>query len=195
MLFRSIWAVPSAGIDPQTGQEIYIKQDGTYTYKYSANDMIPVGDAAPKYRGTFGFNGEFKGFGLSTTFSYLAGCKMYNSTLVDRVENVDIDYNVDRRLFEGRWTTPGQQSLYKKYDSDEMTRASTRFVQERKELTLSKGSAYYELPISIYKKMKMERLCLSFYMNDIVTFSSIKIERGLNYPFARSMSFSLSVTF
>ena len=189
-----IWAVPSAGIDPQSGNEIYIKKDGSYTYKYSANDMVAAGDATPKYRGTAGFTAEYNGFGLSATVSYLAGCQMYNSTLVDRVENADITYNVDRRLLQGRWTTPGQQTQYKKFNSSTRTRATTRFVQDRKELNLSSISAYYEFPSSIYQKLYMERLRLSFYINDIATFSSIKVERGLNYPFARTMSFSLNAT-
>ena len=192
---NTIWAVPSAGIDPQSGNEIYIKKDGSYTYKYSANDMVAAGDATPKYRGTAGFTAEYNGFGLSATVSYLAGCQMYNSTLVDRVENADITYNVDRRLLQGRWTTPGQQTQYKKFNSSTRTRATTRFVQDRKELNLSSISAYYEFPSSIYQKLYMERLRLSFYINDIATFSSIKVERGLNYPFARTMSFSLNATF
>lgn len=192
---NTIWAVPSAGIDPQSGNEIYIKKDGSYTYKYSANDMVAAGDATPKYRGTAGFTAEYNGFGLSATVSYLTGCQMYNSTLVDRVENADITYNVDRRLLQGRWTTPGQQTQYKKFNSSTRTRATTRFVQDRKELNLSSISAYYEFPSSIYQKLYMERLRLSFYINDIATFSSIKVERGLNYPFARTMSFSLNATF
>lgn len=192
---NTIWAVPSAGIDPQSGNEIYIKKDGTYTYEYSARDMVAAGDATPKYRGTAGFTAEYSGFGLSATVSYLAGCQMYNSTLVDRVENADITYNVDRRLLEGRWTTPGQQTRYKRFKSSTRTQATTRFVQDRKELNLSSISAYYEFPSSVYKKLYMERLRLSFYINDIATFSSIKVERGLNYPFARTMSFSLNATF
>ena len=191
---KTIWAVPSAGIDPQTGQEIYIKKDGTYTYTYSANDMVAAGNSDPKYRGTGGFTAEYKGIGLSATISYLAGCQMYNSTLVSRVENANIAYNVDRRLLIGRWTTPGQVTPYKKFNSETTTRATTRFVQDRRELSLSSISAYYEFPSSIYKKLSMQRLRLSFYLNDIATFSSIKIERGLNYPFARNMSFSLTAT-
>ena len=191
---KTIWAVPSAGIDPQTGQEIYIKKDGTYTYTYSANDMVAAGNSDPKYRGTGGFTAEYKGIGLSATISYLAGCQMYNSTLVSRVENANIAYNVDRRLLIGRWTTPGQVTPYKKFNSETTTRATTRFVQDRRELSLSSISAYYEFPSSIYRKLSMQRLRLSFYLNDIATFSSIKIERGLNYPFARNMSFSLTAT-
>ena len=78
--------------------------------------MVPAGDSSPKYRGTGGFTAEYKGIGISATLSYLAGCQFYNSTLVDRVENADIDYNVDRRLLEGRWTTYGQQTQYKKFE-------------------------------------------------------------------------------
>lgn len=195
MSMNTIWAVPSAGIDPQTGQEVYIKKDGSYTYVYSSNDMVPAGDSSPKYRGTGGFTAEYKGIGISATLSYLAGCQFYNSTLVDRVENADIDYNVDRRLLEGRWTTYGQQTQYKKFDSATTTRATTRFVQDRRKLSISAISAYYEFPRSIYQKLYMQRLRLAFNMNDITTFSSIKVERGLNYPFARTMSFSLTATF
>ena len=36
---------------------------GSYTYKYSANDMVAAGDATPKYRGTAGFTAEYNGFG------------------------------------------------------------------------------------------------------------------------------------
>lgn len=195
MSMSTIWAVPSAGIDPQTGQEVYIKKDGSYTYEYSANDMTPAGDSNPKYRGTGGFVAEYKGIGVNVTLNYLAGCQLYNSTLVDRVENVDINYNVDKRLLEGRWTTPGQSTQYKKFDSQIKTRATTRFVQERRELSISAVSAYYEFPRRIYQKLYMQRLRLAFNMNEIAQFSSIKIERGLDYPFARTMSFSLTSTF
>lgn len=192
---NTIWAMPSAGIDPQTGREIYIRKDGTLTYDYDATQLVPAGDATQKYRGTGGFTAEYKGIGLSATLSYLGGGDMYNYTLVDRVENADITYNVDRRILLGRWKEPGQVTRFKKFQSGETTRATTRFVQSRRELHLSSISAYYEFPESVYGKLGMERLRLAFYMNDIATFSSIKVERGLSYPFARNMSFSLTATF
>lgn len=192
---NTIWAVPSAGIDPQSGKEVYIKKDGTYTYKYDSSDMIAAGDATPKYRGTAGFTAEYKGIGLSATLTYLAGGQMYNATLVDRVENADIKYNVDRRVLLGRWQVPGQITSYKGYKASEVTRATTRFVQDRNELSISSISAYYELPESIYRKLYMKRLRAAVYLNDVATFSSIKVERGTSYPFARTLSFSLTGTF
>ncbi|MDI9603960.1 MAG: SusC/RagA family TonB-linked outer membrane protein [Bacteroidota bacterium] len=192
---NTIWAVPSAGIDPGTGHEVYLKKDGSKTYRYSAADLVAAGDSDPRYRGIVGFSGEYKGFGLSTTLSFLAGSQMYNYTLVSRVEDADIAWNVDRRVLLGRWQKPGQVTQFKKFQSDEVTRATTRFVQDRNELTISSISAYYEFPESIYKDLGMRRLRLSFYINDVATFSSIKVERGLTYPFARNMSLSLTGTF
>ena len=42
-----IWAVRSAGIDPATGQEIFIKKDGTYTFQYDKNDEVVVVSVCP----------------------------------------------------------------------------------------------------------------------------------------------------
>lgn len=196
---NTIWAVPSAGIDPMTGEEIYIKKDGSLTYTYDFNDMIACGVSDPKYRGTFGFTAEYKGIGLSATFSYLGGGQMYNSTLVSRVENVDAAYNVDRRVLLGRWNTPGQVTQFKRYNgvnnTPSYTRPTTRFVQDQNELNLASASVYYEFPKRIASAMHMQRLRVTFYMNDIFTVSSIKIERGLNYPFARYMSLAINATF
>ncbi len=192
---NTIWAVRSAGIDPQSGRELYIKKDGSYTYVYDSSDMVAAGDATPKYRGNAGFTAEYKGVGLTATFTYLAGGQLYNRTLVDRVEDADIRYNVDRRVLDGRWQKPGQITQYKKYSSETVTRATTRFVQNRNELTLSSVSAYYEFPKSVYSKLRMQRLRVAAYLNDVVTLSSIKVERGTSYPFARNFSLSLSATF
>ena len=45
------------------------------------------------------------------------------------------------------------------------------------------------------KKVALQRLKLSFYMNELLRLSSVDIERGTSYPFARNFSFSLQATF
>lgn len=205
MSMTAIWAVRSLGIDPMNGQEIYLKKDGTRTYVYDASDLEVVGDMNPKARGHFGFTTEYKGFGFTSTFRFLFGGQMYNQTLVDRVENIDVKMNVDKRVLSGRWQYPGQNAMFKRlgsfqYEGDplarqEMTRATSRFVQNRNELTWGAASIYYELPKSILDKWSIQRMRFSVYMNDILTISSIEAERGLNYPFARTISCSLTLTF
>ena len=70
-----------------------------------------------------------------------------------------------------------------------------RFVQDNDELTFSSLSLYYEFNPRLISKIRLKRLKLAFYMNNIATLSSIRIERGTTYPFARSMSFQLTGTF
>lgn len=48
-----IYAVRSAGIDPATGQEIFIDRNGEYTFRYDADDEVVVGNTQPKLQGTW----------------------------------------------------------------------------------------------------------------------------------------------
>lgn len=208
MSMNAIWAVRSLGIDPSTGNEIYLDRFGNTTYNWDAKDMVVVGDSNPKYRGNFGLSAEHSGIGLNLTFRYLGGGQMYNQTLVDKVENVDMNYNVDRRVLTGRWQTPGQNALFKRlgtYTVDtgegsvvshaEKTRATSRFVQDRNELDIAAVNVYYDFSSDLLKHLGMERLKLSLNMNEVANFSTIRIERGTSYPFARTLSFSALATF
>ena len=208
MSMDAIWAVPSLGIDPATGNEIYQDRNGNTTYNWNAADMIVAGNAAPKYQGIFGFNAEVHNFGFGVTGRYLAGGQLYNQTLVDRVENIDMNFNVDKRVLNGRWLAPGQHVQFKRLGEysrpiegsnsvepmDEKTRATTRFVQDRNEVTIGAINVYYDFT-DLISNWKIQRLRASFNMNEVATFSSIRLERGLQYPFARTLSFSLSATF
>lgn len=206
MSMNAIWAVPSLGIDPANGREIYVGRNGLSTYTYDPKDQVVCGNNLPKISGNFGTSVEYEGWGLNLVFRYQYGAKLYNTTLLDRVENVDMNYNVDRRVMTGRWQKPGDivpyKSLARVWVTEdqaykmEKTQPTTRFVQERNELDLSSVNFSYDFyRFSFLKKANMERLKLTFYMNDVVKFSSIKVERGTSYPFARSFNFSLQAVF
>lgn len=207
---NDIWAVPSMGIDPATGNEIYVKRDGSTTYEYDPGDMVAVGNSEPDYRGNFGVNGEYKGFGLSVIARFKGGGQMYNQTLVNKVENVDIRYNVDRRVLTGRWKEPGDQAQFKRlglyYQDDpdgdnsntdfrRRTRPTSRFVQDLNQLDIAAISLYYHFSPRLLEPIGVRRLRIGANMNDVATISSVRIERGRQYPFARRVSFSLSATF
>ena len=209
MHMNTIWAVPSLGIDPSDGFEVYLDKEGRKTKKWLASNMVEAGVNDSKYNGTFGLNGEYKGLGLSVTFRFMGGGQLYNKTLVDKVENVDLRNNVDRRVYSGRWKEAGQMTqfrrIYNDYehyplyfealDEGSYTRATTRFVQDNNELNLSAISLYYELPRKCLKPIGFERLRIQANMNDVYKWSTIEIERGTDYPFARTLSLSLSATF
>lgn len=75
--------------------------------------MVICGDELPDFSGNFGFNYTWKGLSLNCVFRYQFGGQMYNQTLVDLVENADLNYNVDKRVYDGRWRNPGDIKPYK----------------------------------------------------------------------------------
>lgn len=211
---NTIFAVPSLGIDPAIGLEMYRKLDGSSTYIWRDTDRVPCGVSVPLYRGTVGITGEYKGFGISVTGRYLGGGQLYNKTLVDMVENADITQNFDRRVLTERWNHVGHQAFFKRYRSrtpydlrngiywyskdgwqQNPTQATSRFVQDQKEFDISSISVYYDFKREWISKIGFERLRLTVLMNEVAKISSIEIERGTTYPFSRTLTFQLSATF
>jgi len=192
----AIWAVPSYGIDPSSGRELFIKPDGNRTYTWNSDYLSVCGDSEPTMQGNLGFNFDYKGFSLNLNASYRFGGQLYNQTLVDKVENADLYYNVDRRIFENRWLNPGDVTLYKDIKSTEITRATSRFIEDDNYLGISSLNVSYELnKLKKFNLKGVDRLKLSFDMADFAKLSSVRIERGTSYPFARTFSFSLQLMF
>jgi TonB-linked SusC/RagA family outer membrane protein len=192
----SIWAVKSLGIDPQNGKEILMKRDGTVTYDYDTADQVVCGDTQPKYNGNFGFNGELNGWGFNVTANYRWGGQIYNSTLVERVENAQLQYNVDKRVLSDRWQKAGDMALYKAITDQSVTYPTSRFVQDYNLFTMASLTLYYDFRnCNFVKNSFIERLKVSAYTNDLFVISSVKTERGTSYPFARTFSLSAQITF
>ncbi|WP_276481789.1 SusC/RagA family TonB-linked outer membrane protein [Paraflavitalea pollutisoli] len=192
---NTIYAVRSLGIDPENGREVFLKKDGTYTYDWDVKDIVAVGDNTPFADGFFGASAQYKGFQVQVQFYTRFGGEDYNQTLVDRVENADPRYNVDRRVLAERWKQPGDIAKYKDISDIGSTRVSDRFVQRDNVLELRSVYASYDFNKSLVKRLGMNMLRASFTMNDVFRSSSMAIERGLDYPFARAFTLSLQTSF
>lgn len=197
----TIWAVRSMGIDPQTGREVFMTRDGQLTNVYSSADQVPVGDTEPKFQGTVSTVFTYKGFSLTLAGQYHWGGQVFNQTLIDKVENANLRQNADRRALYSRWQKAGDQVLFKAIDGDvykEDTKESSRFVMDDNEFAFSTINLSYRVDNRKFdwlKRVGISTATIGFYMEDICRFSSVKMERGIKYPFSRRMSMSLSVTF
>lgn len=193
---HSIWAVRSLGINSLDGKEIFLNRNGDMTSEWSAKDLVNCGSSDPLLNGNFGFSGEIHGIGMNFVATFYGGGYIYNNTLLQKVEGTNLSDNVDRRVFEGRWAKPGDVAPYKRnISAGSYTQATTRFVQKNNVLNLSSLSVYYEFPYALVSRLKMSRMRLTFYANDLYKFSSIEVERGTSYPYARNFSLSLTATF
>lgn len=193
-----IWAVRSAGIDPATGQDLFIKKDGSYTFSYDKDDEVVVGNTEPKLEGVIGTTFYYKGFSFGGYLRYRLGGQVFNNALYQKVENIDregIDYNQDKRALYNRWSAPGEEAQFKRISLFQKTESSSRFVMDENTLTGESFNVGYEFPQSVLKHMRLSALTVQANMNDIFRISSVKSERGIDYPFARTVSFSISATF
>ncbi len=191
----SLMVVESLGIDPRTGNEIFRKLNGDLTFEYDPRDKIIVGDLNPTWMGTFQTNLYYKGFNLYAILAYEYGSKIYNSTLAQKVEGSSPYYNADRRVLYDRWKTPGDITLYKRIDDTAPPYQTTRLVQDNNFLRLQTLSLSYDVPGNILEKVKVERAKLILSTSDLFRLSTVKIERGTSYPFARTFSLALNLTF
>lgn len=197
----AIWAVRSLGIDPSTGDEILLKRDGSVTSEYDPVDAVICGDTEPKWQGNVNTSFNYMGFGINLGFTYRFGGQMYNSTLVQKVENADLRYNADRRVLQLRWQNPGDVAQYKRLTNSangSNTRQTSRFVMNENLFQMSSLSLTYRMDNNEYpflRRLHISSMRWSFNMEDIFYLSSIKRERGTDYPFSRQFALSLNLVF
>ena len=193
----SIYGMKSLGISPTNGKEIYLRRNGDVTDVWSADEWTIIGDTAPKGQGSFGYTLSYKQLSMFASFLYTFGGDAYNNTLVSYVENADIkNDNVDKRVLLDRWQKPGDITTMKDIrDRNVTTGASSRFVQKNNTLQWSSLTMSYNFRPEQLKKLHLSDLRLSFTMNDLFYWSTIRQERGLDYPYSRSFNLTTNIIF
>lgn len=193
----SIYGMKSLGISPTNGKEIYLRRNGDVTDVWSADEWTIIGDTAPKGQGSFGYTLSYKQLSMFASFLYTFGGDAYNNTLVSYVENADIkNDNVDKRVLLDRWQKPGDITTMKDIrDRNVTTGASSRFVQKNNTLQWSSLTMSYNFRLEQLKKLHLSGLRLSFTMNDLFYWSTIRQERGLDYPYSRSFNLTTNIIF
>lgn len=192
-----IYAMRSLGIDPATGKELYMRRDGSTTFKWDPAENVLVGDTEPLMSGSFGLSAYWKGFTLDTYFMYEWGGQRYNQTLRTTIEMADIlNSNCDRRVLSDRWIKPGDIARFRDIkDYNSVTRPTSRLVQNYSYLNMSSLSVGYEFKRDMIRKLGLYRLKLQFNCRDLFTASSIQVERGLSSPYARAFTLSVNASF
>ena len=194
----AIWAVRSAGIDPATGQELFIKKDDTYSFTYNVEDEVVVGDTQPKVEGILGTTLYFKGFTAGCHFRYRFGGQVFNTSLFQKVENIgteDVYNNQDKRALYDRWSESNRDACFKGISMVQRTEKSSRFVMDDNALIGESFNLGYEFPDRLIRRMRISALNLQLTMTDVFRATSVRVERGIDYPFARTVTMAVGITF
>lgn len=194
-----IWAVYSFGIDPASGREVFRKLDGTMTYDYDPADVVVVGNIRPLVEGVFSSALNWRGLSLSIVLRYRYGGDIRNDALFRKVENINNDNvmnNQDRRALYDRWKKPGDITQFRAISITADTEMSSRFIQEDNTISAESVRLGYDFSSrGFIKRLGMKTFSLNAYLNDVFRISTVKMERGTDYPFARTVAFSIATTF
>lgn len=202
MLFRegesmnALYVVQSLGIDPATGEELFLKRNGTVSFQYSPLDKMPCGLRDPKVTGALSTSLRYKKFNLSLSFGIRLGGQYYNNTLVSKVENADPRKNVDRRVFDERWRGVNHYSKYKGLTAKGTGGMSSRFMQDESTIKCNSLNISYAASSKWLKKhASISSINFTANTSDLFQISTIKQERGTGYPFARKIALQVSIIF
>lgn len=188
-----IYALRSAGIDPETGREQFYLRDGSVSFDPTAADMEYQGSMTPKLRGTFGATAAYRNFDFATVFSYSLGGKFYDLYTQRAVDLAGYSDNVPTAAAD-KWSPSNQNAVYQGV-GNASEYASSRFVSKRNTLSLASLRIGYAFPKRIASAMRMQALKVSLTCDDLWYSSSVKSPRSLYYPYATSFILSLQATF
>ncbi|WP_316832680.1 TonB-dependent receptor [Pedobacter aquatilis] len=153
----------SAGVDPQTGSQLYWT-DGTHaatTTSWSAAQYVTLDKQSdPKAFGGFNNNFRYKGFTLGVDFYYNFGNWIYGSYDSYLLSGAYYTYNKYQYVYENRWTTPGQITDVPKYSTSSTDyNFSSRYLYSGDYIRLRNLTLGYDFKdLGIMKKLGITKL-------------------------------------
>lgn len=147
-----------AGVDPQNGDALYFRTntDGTVTTTndYSQATRQVIGDPNPDFIGGLTNNLSFKGFDLSIFLQFVVGNDAYNMAGGFMSANGDFFDNQTKDQMR-RWRQPGDITdvPQARFDSQNGTRISSRFVEDASYLRFKTITLGYNFPAKWLSKV------------------------------------------
>jgi TonB-dependent starch-binding outer membrane protein SusC len=142
-----------AGINPTTGNHLFVTADGNLTETPNEADRVATGlSFIPKYQGGFGFNIDYKNFYLTTQFNYEADLTRFDYDLAAFSDPTSIgQFNLSRDLLR-HWTPTNtitdQPSLF--VANQGFAEDSTRFLVDASYLRIRNVQLGYNFPKKLF---------------------------------------------
>jgi len=197
------------GIDPQTGNPIYVTKFGndTSALAITDGDRQDIGSAIPKYTYGGSVKLDFKGWDFSLNFAGAHG----NKVLMGWIRTDKLASNRVTYFYDGRWTTPGVAASKPGANPDPHTYASDQYIFDGSFLRIQTIQLGYSLPSSLLRKAKINSLRIYVSLDNFFTFTkypgmdpqptiannnpnNIGVDRG-TYPMAKDVMLGASISF
>jgi len=200
------YLIKYAGVNPANGNLLFYDKEGNLTENPTINDRrLTDKSPIPTYQGGFGFDAMYKGFFLTTQFSYVADIYRFDYDLEGLQDPTDIGvWNKSTDLLNA-WTPDNRETdipsltlTNKGIDGD-----SDRYLRDASYLRLRYVSLGYNFSNKILDKTPFSSLRAYFQAENLVTWSKwrgwdAESNRGADqyqYPTPRILSLGLEVQF
>ncbi|WP_312090322.1 SusC/RagA family TonB-linked outer membrane protein [Chryseobacterium sp.] len=174
-----LWQAPYVykylGVNPNNGNLLFESANGTPTEAPTDADLKPLkyNFRNPKYVGGFGFDFDYKGFFLNTTFNYVAGIYRYDYDLQGYYSPDDVgQFNVSRDLLNA-WTPsntntniPSNTAANRSFQT-----RSDRFLVESSYLRLRNLQLGYRIPNNVLEGTFVKSLMIMVQGENLYTWS------------------------
>jgi TonB-linked SusC/RagA family outer membrane protein len=198
-----------AGVDPETGEALYYKNatgDETTTNWNEASKRY-LGDANPKFFGSFSTSLDAYGFDFNVQFNYSAGSKIYGNNLRYDENNGGSFYeNYINYIYDNRWRQPGDHaSVPKLSTANGNNTASSRFLMCGDYLKLRSLTVGYTLPRQLTSRIGISKARVFMEAENLYTWTAGSYigfdpagigangSQWWNYPQSRSFLFGIQI--
>jgi TonB-dependent starch-binding outer membrane protein SusC len=189
----------------QPGDVRYVDVNGDG--KIDDTDKDWCGSPLPKFEIGFNVSLAYKDFDFNMLWAGKFGNKIYNQVRANTL-NFSVD-NIPEDVNPWTWDNPSNEYPRMYANSTDNNKASDRFLENGSYFRLKNIQLGYSLPLSVVKKIGIQKLRAYVSGTNLITFTQYKgydpdiictdvyaqgIDSG-QYPSARQMNFGLQVTF
>ena len=211
--YYSWWSREWAGVDPQTGEELWVlntkNADGSLNKELTTDpakaQRVIIGKPDPKLTGGWRNSFSWNGLELNMLFNFSLGGKVFDTmrTSITDTDGYGIFYNSSIDQLD-RWQKPGDKTDVPRRINNYQygNYGSSRFMKDLNYLRLKSLSLSYTLPSRWTRKAQMENVRLFVSGSNLLTWTSYKNvdpEQPINgiptfaFPTLRSVTFGIEI--
>ena len=203
---NTLFLVPYAGVDPNTGNALYRKLDGTVTPIFDPNDKVKMGTSDAPWFGGFTTRFTYKGFDLSAQLNFFLDRVMYNNDLM----NLSVpDYFYDNLHISmlNEWTPTNRNTDIPRFDSsngNDFQAETSRFLDDASFWRLRNVTLGYTFRPQLLSSLKLKTARVFVQGQNLWTSTKFRsfdpeatgtVLAGAQYPSLVQATFGLSVGF
>lgn len=206
-----LWEAPYVykylGVNPNNGNLLFESANGTPTETPTDADLKPLkyNFRNPKYVGGFGFDFDYKGIFVNTTFNYVAGLYRYDYDLAGYYDPTDVGtFNVSKDLLNAWTPTNTNTDIPSNTASNRnFEQRSDRFLIESSYLRIRNLQIGYRIPSEVLKGTFVKNLMVMIQGENLYTWSrwrgfdaeSNRAADQYGYPTPRIFTLGIDVKF